>query len=32
VFDCIVGQELGRNVANYVLSVAPAGHSPIPLD
>jgi hypothetical protein len=27
-----VGQELGRNVANYVLSVAPAGHSPIPLD
>ena len=31
-FDCTVGQELGRNVANYVLSVAPTGHDPIPLD
>lgn len=31
-FDCTVGQELGRNVANYVLSVAPGPHSPIPLD
>ena len=32
LFDCRVGQELGRNVANYVLSVAPSSHSPIPLD
>jgi PAP2 superfamily. len=31
-FDCRVGQELGRNVANYVLSVAVNSHSPIPLD
>jgi hypothetical protein len=31
-FDCTAGQELGRNVANYVMSVWPAGHSPIPLD
>jgi hypothetical protein len=31
-FDCSVGQELGRNVANYVLSTAPGSHSPIPLD
>lgn len=31
-FDCRVGQELGRNVANWVLSVAPGAHSPIPLD
>jgi membrane-associated phospholipid phosphatase len=31
-FDCKVGQELGRNVADYVLSVAPTGHNPIPLD
>ena len=31
-FDCLAGQELGRKVANYVLSVAPTGHSPIPLD
>jgi len=31
-FDCEVGQELGRNVANYVLGVAPIGHAAIPLD
>lgn len=31
-FDCRVGQELGRNVASYVLSVAPGPHSPVPLD
>lgn len=31
-FDCRVGQELGRNVANYVLSTAPGSHSPVPLD
>lgn len=31
-FDCRVGQELGRNVANWVLSTAPESHSPIPLD
>jgi membrane-associated phospholipid phosphatase len=31
-FDCTVGQELGRNVANWVLSTAPGSHSPIPLD
>jgi hypothetical protein len=31
-FDCIVGQDLGRNVAMYVLSVAPRGREVIPLD
>jgi len=31
-FDCTVGQELGRQVAEYVLRVAPTGHEPIPLD
>ena len=32
IFDCLAGQELGKNVANYVMSVAPTGHAPIPLD
>jgi membrane-associated phospholipid phosphatase len=31
-FDCEVGQELGRNVADYVMQVAPHSHQPIPLD
>ena len=31
-FDCEVGQELGRQVAQQVLSVAPKGHAAIPLD
>lgn len=31
-FDCTVGQELGRNVARWVLAVAPTGHGLIPLD
>ena len=31
-FDCEAGQVLGRNVANYVLSVAPGPNSPVPLD
>jgi membrane-associated phospholipid phosphatase len=31
-FDCLAGQELGRNVANWVLSTAPGSHSPVPLD
>ena len=32
MFDCTVGQELGRNVANWVLASAPIGHREIPLD
>ena len=32
LFDCTVGQELGRNVANWVLGMAPVGHEEIPLD
>ena len=32
LFDCIVGQNLGRAVAGQVLRTAPAGHAPIPLD
>jgi membrane-associated phospholipid phosphatase len=31
-FDCEVGQELGRQVANWVLRVTEGGHAPIPLD
>jgi membrane-associated phospholipid phosphatase len=31
-FDCEVGQQLGRNVANWVLGMAPTGHAAIPLD
>ncbi|HEX6251325.1 MAG TPA: vanadium-dependent haloperoxidase [Gemmatimonadaceae bacterium] len=31
-FDCEVGQQLGRDVANWVLGTAPAGHAAIPLD
>ena len=31
-FDCEDGQELGRNVANYVMQVMPGGHQPIALD
>lgn len=31
-FDCEVGQELGRQVAEYVLRVAGHGHAAIPLD
>ena len=31
-FDCVVGQELGRRVAEYVMSVTAGGHAPIPLD
>jgi membrane-associated phospholipid phosphatase len=31
-FDCVVGQELGRQVAEYVMSVTAGGHAPIPLD
>jgi hypothetical protein len=31
-FDCAAGQELGRNVANWVLGMAPSGHASIPLD
>lgn len=31
-FDCEVGQELGRQVAGYVLELAVKGHAPIPLD
>jgi membrane-associated phospholipid phosphatase len=31
-FDCEVGQELGRNVAEYVMSVTAGGHTAIPLD
>ncbi len=30
-FDCLVGRELGRQVAEYVMSVAPKGHGAIPL-
>jgi membrane-associated phospholipid phosphatase len=30
-FDCEVGQELGRNVAEYVLRVAASGHAAISL-
>ena len=32
LFDCRVGQELGRNVANWVLGTTPIGHAEIPLD
>jgi hypothetical protein len=31
-FDCVVGQQLGRQVAEYVMRVTAGGHSPIPLD
>jgi hypothetical protein len=31
LFDCTVGQELGRNVADWVLRSAPVGHDEIPL-
>jgi hypothetical protein len=31
-FDLTAGRELGRQVGEYVLSVAPTGHNPIPLD
>jgi len=31
-FDCLVGQQLGRDVAGQVLRTAPTGHNPIPLD
>jgi PAP2 superfamily. len=31
-FDCAAGQQLGRDVANWVLAVAPDDHSPILLD
>jgi membrane-associated phospholipid phosphatase len=31
-FDLVAGRELGRQVAEYVLSVAGPGHSAIPLD
>lgn len=31
-FDCAAGQQLGRDVANWVLTVAPDDHSPILLD
>jgi membrane-associated phospholipid phosphatase len=31
-FDCEDGQALGRQVGNLVLSTAPVGHEPIPLD
>jgi hypothetical protein len=31
LFDCTVGQELGRKVANWVLGKAPVGHEEIPL-
>ena len=31
-FDCEVGQELGRNVAEYVMRVTAGGHTAIPLD
>jgi membrane-associated phospholipid phosphatase len=31
-FDCEVGQELGRQVANWVMRVTEGGHAPIPLD
>ena len=32
VFDCEVGQELGRKVGEYVMQVTRGGHAPIPLD
>jgi hypothetical protein len=32
LFDCIVGQNLGRAVAGQVLRTGPKGHEPIPLD
>ena len=31
-FDCEVGQELGRNVAEYLMRVTAGGHTAIPLD
>ena len=31
-FDCLVGRELGRQVAEYVMRVSPNGHGAIPLD
>jgi len=31
-FDCEVGQQLGRDVGNWVLSLAPTGKAAIPLD
>ena len=31
-FDCLVGRELGRKVAEYVMQVSPNGHEAIPLD
>ena len=31
-FDCEVGQQLGRQVAEHVMRVAASGHAPIPLD
>ena len=31
-FDCDVGHELGRKVAEWVLYVAGSGHAAIPLD
>jgi membrane-associated phospholipid phosphatase len=31
-FDCLAGQQLGRDVAGQVLRTAPVGHNPIPLD
>ena len=31
-FDCKVGQQLGRDVAEHVLLEGPTGHAPIPLD
>jgi len=32
VFDCKVGAELGRKVAEYVLEMAPRGNTPIPVN
>ncbi len=32
LFDCTVGEERGRNVANWVLRTAPIGHGEILLD
>ncbi len=31
-FDCVVGRELGRQVAEFVMRVSPNGHEAIPLD
>jgi hypothetical protein len=31
-FDCTVGQQLGRDVAEWVMKTAPVGHAAIPLD